>query len=330
MDFQREKQIVRSHHAAIDSALPTDAAAALARYTTPDWSWRGTHPFGCQRGAEAVAATFWTPLKTALWRTQRRPDVFFAGEAKGVSGIWVVETGHLMGLFDTPWLSLRPTRRMAMLRYVEFNRVVDDHIAETALFADILNLMWQVGQYPLPPSTAANVITPGPMRHDGLLYQAQDPARGAATMRAIEALLGNHIAAHDPDEAGKLARVWRDDMIWWGPGGIGAAYTIDRYVEQHCTPFDDGLRHTGRTGAELCRVAEGDFGGFFGWSSYNLEGIGGYLGMTASGRAADMPFVDLYRVEDGKLAENWVFIDILGFLAAQGLDVIRRMSSCAA
>ena len=47
--------------------------------------------------------------------------------------------------------------------------------------------------------------------------------------------------------------------------------------------------------------------------------------MTAGADPVPMPFVDLYRVEDGKLAENWVFIDILGFLADQGLDVLKRL-----
>ncbi len=329
-DFQQEKAVVRDLHAAIAAATPDTIAEVLARHTAPDWAWRGIWPFGEQRGAEAVARTFWAPLMRALRRMQRRPDIFFAGDAKGAPlGRWVVETGHLMGLFDEPWLGVRPTRRIAMLRYAEFNRVEDGRVAETTLFADLPHLTWQAGQYPLPPQTGAHLTTPGPIGHDGLLYGPQDPARGEATMRAIEALLGNAIPQHDPEEARKLARVWHDDMIWWGPGGIGASYTIDRYVEQHCKPFDDGLQHEDRPREELCRVAEGNFGGFFGWSNYHLRSTGGYLGMTAGAEAVAMPFIDIYRAEDGKLAENWVFIDILGFLADQGLDVLQRLPTVA-
>lgn len=327
-DFQSEKAAVRSLYAAIAEATAETIADVLAQHTAPDWRWRGTHPFHRQVGADAVGDAFWAPLMTAFRRMQRRPDIFFAGEAKGApSGVWVVETGHLMGLFDRPWLTIRPTGRMAMLRYVEFNRVADGRITDTTLFVDIPNLLWQAGQYPLPPQTGAHFITPGPIAHDGLLYAPQDSAAGEVTMRAIEALLGNDIPQHDPDEAKKLARVWHDDMIWWGPGGIGASYTIERYVEQHCKPFDDGLRKSDRPREPLCCVAEGSFGGFFGWSNYHLRGTGGYLGMTAGAEAVAMPFVDIYRVADGKLAENWVFIDILGFLADQGLDVLGRMAT---
>ena len=187
--------------------------------------------------------------------------------------------------------------------------------------------MWQAGQYPLPPQTAAHLITPGPLTHDGLMYAAQDPARGAATRAAIEALLTNEIPAHDPQEARKLARVWHDDMIWWGPGGIGATYTIPRYIRQHCEPFDEALHDGYRFNGHLCRMAEGHFGGFFGWANLTVENAGGYLGMTAGPGPADMRVVDLYREQDGKLAENWIFIDILHYLNMQGLDVLGRMAS---
>jgi len=39
-----------------------------------------------------------------------------------------------------------------------------------------------------------------------------------------------------------------------------------------------------------------------------------------------MRVVDMYREQDGKLAENWIFIDILNYLAMQGLDVLGRMA----
>ena len=132
------------------------------------------------------------------------------------------------------------------------------------------------------------------------------------------------------DYAAVLARTWHDDMIWWGPGGIGATYTIPRYIRQHCRPFDDALHDGYRYNGHLCRLAEGDFGGFFGWANLTVRNAGGYLGMTAGPGPADMRVVDMYRAQDGKLAENWIFIDILHYLAMQGLDVLGRMSAVGA
>ena len=329
-DFQQEKALVRAFHEDLGRANAANVAEVLARYVGPDWHWRGMHPFHEQSGAQAVADTFWSPLLAAFSRLQRRPDIFIAGlnEIDGFKGRWVVQMGHLMGLFDRPWLGIRPTKRIAMLRFVEFNHVVDERIVETAMFCDIVHLMMQAGQNPLPPQTGAMLVQPGPMTHEGLCYGPQDPAVGEATLAAINALLQNPKAKDlGIDEAARLARVWHDDMIWWGPGGIGATYTIERYLRQHSTPFGSALTKDYRFNGHLCRLAEGAFGGFFGWANLTVTNAGGYLGMTTGPGPSEMRVVDMYRVRDGKLAENWIFIDILHYLAKQGLDVLGRMAA---
>jgi hypothetical protein len=74
-------------------------------------------------------------------------------------------------------------------------------------------------------------------------------------------------------------------------------------------------------------VAEGRYGGLFGYANMTVRNAGGFLGMTAGPGPADMRVVDIYREEAGKLAENWVFIDLLHYLNMQGLDVLARMKS---
>ena len=52
---------------------------------------------------------------------------------------------------------------------------------------------------------------------------------------------------------------------------------------------------------------------------------GGFLGLPKSDVEAEMRVVDIYRREGDKLAENWVYIDILYYLYQQGVDVLGRM-----
>ena len=103
-----------------------------------------------------------------------------------------------------------------------------------------------------------------------------------------------------------------------------ATYTIERYRDQHAIPFRDALNDGYNFNGHVCRLAEGNFGGFFGWPNLTVRNSGGYMGMPAGSGPADMRVVDLYRVADGKLAENWVFIDLLHFLDVQGLDILAR------
>ncbi|MEX1079784.1 MAG: hypothetical protein WED09_11825 [Homoserinimonas sp.] len=328
-DFQAEKAVVRAHHAAIMNADPSSVAEVLAQRTAPDWFWRGMHPFHEQVGAEAVARSFWAPFLSAMTRVQNRPDIFMAGkdEIDGFQSVWVTSMGHFMGLFDRPFLAIQPTGKIVMLRYVEFNKVEDGRIVETAMFFDIPHLMMQAGQNPFAPQTGAHLVQPGPATHAGLMYEVQDPAVGQKTLNAINAMLTGMGVDDGSPYAEKLARTWHDDMIWWGPAGIGATYTIPRYIRQHAEPFRDALTEGYRFNGHLCRIAEGNFGGFFGWANLTVTNAGGYIGMTAGPHAADMRVVDMYRAHDGKLAENWIFIDILHYMNMQGLDVLARMES---
>ena len=331
VDLAPAKSLVTRLHADLAAAPLGGAADALAAHVAPEWHWRGMHPFDEQRGPEAVAAAFWTPLKQAFTALQRRPDIFLAGrnEMDGFASTWVVSMGHLMGLFDRPWLGIRPTGRIAMLRYAEFDRVEDGRVVESALFCDIPAVMIQAGQNPFPPQTGAHLVQPGPMTHEGLMWDAQNPAEGKATLAAINRMLTGMGEAEQGDVpqasyADHLRKSWHEDMIWWGPAGIGATCTIPRYIEQHCNPFGHALDEHYRFNGHVCRLAEGRFGGFFGWANITTTSTGGFMGMPAGPGPADMRVVDMYRREGGLLAENWIFIDMLHFLAMQGLDVLAR------
>jgi hypothetical protein len=339
--FQDTKALVRAHHDALARATPDTVADILAQHTHPDWLWRGFHPFHEQRGSAAVAKTFWTPFLAAMSRVRRRQDIFFAGANSVDDGAstWVVSMGHLMGLLDAPFLGIPATRKIAMLRYCEFNRVEDGSITETAFFCDLIHLMHQAGLRPLPPQTGAHLVQPGPATHDGLLFDAQDPATGIATLNLINRMIGD-IAANstardvikprDATPQEELSRCWHDDMLWWGPDGIGATYTIDRYIEQHQRPFRTQIKDR-RFNGHIAKLAEGDYGGFFGWPNLTVTPTGGYMGLPANGlTSADMRVIDIYRRDGDKLAENWIFIDILHFLNMQGLDVLGRMRQLGA
>lgn len=329
MDFQQEKQVVLDYYAALDAASPETLADVMSKHVRSDFLWRGMHPFHEIETPEGVAQIFWQPFRTALTSMQRRMDVFMAGAnaLDGGASRWVVSMGHLMGLFDAPWLGIPPTGKLAMLRYAAFHRVNGGRIAEEAMFFDIPHLMVQAGLQPFPPQTAAQLVQPGPQTHTGLLFDAQPKAEGIATLKTIDFMvedLSKWSGGASEPLVDELRRSWHEDMLWWGPTGIGATYTIERYAEQHSGPFREGFGHNRTFNGHIAKIGEGEFGGFFGWPNLTLDHQGGFMGMPATGRSGDMRVVDIYRRDGDKLAENWVFIDLLHFWNQQGLDVLAR------
>ena len=329
-NFQHQKECVYSFYQALNHASGDAISDCLNAVVTSDYTWRGFHPFNELNGADAVATQFWQPLKQSLTSLQRRLDLFMAGEnaIAGHEGVWVASMGHLMGLFDSPWLGIPATGKIAMLRYAEFHRVEGDRVAETAMYFDIPHLMMQVGLQPFPPQTGAHLVQPGPVNHQGLMFDPQPPEEGKKTLAAIDYMI-NDIktwkGGREEPLVEELRRSWNEDMIWWGPAGIGATYTIERYAEQHSGPFRAGFKDRIFNG-HICRMAEGHFGGFFGWPNLTLTPTGGFMGMPASETPGDMRVIDIYRREGDKLTENWIFIDLLHFWKMQGVDILERMT----
>ena len=225
MDFQAEKELVLSFYKALENAALSESSAVFENYCSTDWLWRGVHPFDVQTGPVAVDAIFWSGFSHAFSSLQRRMDMFMAGEnsLSETKETWVTSMGHFMGLFDNPWLGIKPTHKLVLLRYAEFHRIKAGKIVETALFLDIPALMMQVGLRPFPDQTAAQVVHPGPLPHDAIMTASQPASEGAKTLAAINQMisdLGQWKSGLPLEE--ELARSWHKDMVWWGPAGIGA------------------------------------------------------------------------------------------------------------
>ena len=325
--YQIQKSLILSFYDEIEAANANSIAKVIRKFTKPDLQWYGVYPFNEQKGGDAVAEVFWIPFLSAWSNVQRRQDIFLAGTSEIDNADWVISMGHFMGLLDGNWLGLPASRKIAFLRYADFNCIKDGKIIRSSFFCDLIGLMHQLGLNPLPLQTGASFVYPGPRTHDGLLIEPQDQQESQKTLKLVNQMIGDLTVLNknenDCPHPDLLKKTWHEDMIWYGPAGIGASYTIPRYQEQHQFPFRRGLKDKVFNG-HICRFAEGNYAGFFGWPNLTNTPIGGFLGLPASNIAADMRVVDIYRREGEKLSENWVLIDLPWWLKQQGVDVLER------
>jgi hypothetical protein len=325
--YQTQKSLILSFYDEIEAANANSIEKVIRKFTKPDLQWYGVYPFNEQKGGDAVAEVFWIPFLSVWSNVQRRQDIFLAGTSEIDNADWVISMGHFMGLLDGNWLGLPASRKIAFLRYADFNCIKDGKIIRSSFFCDLIGLMHQLGLNPLPLQTGASFVYPGPRTHDGLLIEPQDQQESQKTLKLVNQMIGDltdlNKNENDCPHPDLLKKTWHDDMIWYGPAGIGASYTIPRYQEQHQFPFRRGLKDKVFNG-HICRFAEGNYAGFFGWPNLTNTPIGGFLGLPASNIAADMRVVDIYRREGEKLSENWVLIDLPWWLKQQGVDVLER------
>ena len=325
--YQSQKSLILSFYDKLEGADAKSVVKVINQFTKSDFQWYGVYPFNEQKGGDAVAEVFWIPFLSAWSNVQRRQDVFLAGTSEIDNTDWVISMGHFMGLLDGNWLGFPASRKLAFLRYADFNCIKDGKIIRGSFFCDLIGLMHQLGINPLPPQTGASFIYPGPRTHDGLLIKPQKQIESEKTLELLNRMIGDltdlNKSKNDSPPPDLLRKTWHDDMLWFGPAGIGATYTIPRYQEQHQLPFRRGLKDKIFNG-HICRIAEGNYAGFFGWPNLTNTAKGGFLGLPASSIAADMRVVDIYRRQGEKLSENWVLIDLPWWLKQQGVDILER------
>jgi hypothetical protein len=177
------------------------------------------------------------------------------------------------------------------------------------------------------------------------VWHAPHPLPGWTSLDRLEAELWRPLKLAFPD----LER--RDDMVfagrfrdddwvtchghylgnfagsWLGipaTGGIGSNRGIPNYRRCHQIPFLTAFPD--RVGGNhRARFADGNYVASTGWPSVSATFAGDYLGVKAPNRRIGMRVMDWWRVDGGRLKENWVLIDIPDLLRQAGFDVFAHL-----
>lgn len=322
------KKIIWEFFRELDAAEPGDMKWLLAKYCHEDVVWEIFHPFNTLQGIDQVADVFWTPLKESFPDMERRLDILIAGSYE--ENDWVSAMGHFMGNFIKPWLKIPETVGIVFLRIGENYVVRDGKIAKAYVLLDILDIMRQAGVYPLKKSPGYQELTPGPATHDGICLTMHDDELGTRTLLTVREMqqgLGKFNGMRIVP--GQHSPHWHKNMMWYGPVGIGAARGRWGYRQYHGFLFLKAFPDRGseKTAGHYIRIGDGRYAVTSGWPSLTGTHLGaGWLGLPPSRIPVEMRVADWYRAdEEGKLAENWVMIDILHIVYQFGLDLLAEM-----
>jgi predicted ester cyclase len=314
--IQKNKAIVWEYWQKLNGADARSVGQVVRAYTDEGALLHLPHPINLLSGAQAQIEGFWQPLLNAFPGLKRRCDIFIGGHVH-----WVGAIGYFDGIFSHDWLGIPPTGEMLHIRFGEFSAVHNGKIVLTYLLIDILDVIRQAGFQLVPPSLGEEILVPGPMTGDGLIFTPQDEAEGAKTLAMAKTMCR---ALNTP----KCAEFWDTErMAWYGPSGIGASYGYKAFEDNHQNPFDHAFPGYGaeRMGLHIAEVGEGNYAGWVGWPSIRAYMSGAYLGFPPNGKMIEWRLMDFYRREGDLIIENWVPID-MGYVFLQlGLDVFAEL-----
>ena len=298
----------------------------LEALCTSDCVVKLAYPFETMHGPTAFFETALAPLAAAFPDLEKRPFITMSGQSDGLN--WVGTAGHYVGTFLAPFLDIPPTGHMATMRFHEFYRFENGKIVEIQALWDIPEVMMHAGVWPMAPALGKNLLVQGPALQDGLLIQSTGSEHDASSIQIVLDMLeglGRH--ATGGPAAMDLDSYWHPHFTWYGPQGIGGMRGISGFRNWHQIPFLQAMPDRGRyPDAPVHTFGEGDFVGLTGWPNMQMTiSDDGFLGIAASGQKITMRSLDFWRVENGRIRENWVLVDLLSVYAQLGVDVLARM-----
>ncbi len=297
-----------------------------------DAQWWGCHPFNEVQGHTDISA-IWRQLRTALPDMERRDGIFISGESKvdnrvseALTGrILVASMGCYQGTFQQDLCGIPATKGVVTLRSCEVHSIVDGKIAHSYVLFDLLDLMRQANVWPLMPSLGTEGMWQHPATHDGVRLNSSEPAQGDSAFNTVIAM-HNALLSFDGKDLNSMQhqQYWTDHFLWYGPAGIGTTRSMSGFRAHHQIPFLVGFPDRQGSG-HYVRIGDGDYVVTGGWPSVTGTHLGEWLGMPATGKVIQMRVMDFYHLVDGRIAENWVPIDIIHMLKQMGFDVFARL-----
>ena len=307
----------------------TAIRTTLDRLCVADAVFHLAHPFGDLTGGAAFHDQALAVLRRAWPDVERRDWIVMAGTDEHGHD-WVGCGGHFIGTFVAPFLDIPPTGHLAHMRFHEFYRFVEGKVAEYQALWDIPEVMMQAGAWPMSPSLGREFCVPGPATGDGLIRPARNAAQSHASQQTVIDML-EHMKRH-PSQGGpevmQMPRFWHDTMNWYGPAGIGTGRGIAGFRNWHQIPFLSGMPDRGKYVDEISYhfFADNDYVAVTGWPDM-IQTVthDGWLGIAPTGQKITMRSLDFWRLEAGRIRENWVMVDILDAYRQLGVDVFARL-----
>jgi steroid delta-isomerase-like uncharacterized protein len=205
---------------------------------------------------------------------------------------------HLGEFFGAP-----PTGNEIQTTAIDLWRVRDGKLAEVWHLEDILGVMEQVAS---SGSTAVATETSEPTRSVTAPPTNGANASAAEYVAMVERFRGEIFGQRNLTVA---ETILHSDVIWHGEGVKGIE-GVRRQAAELQSAFPD------LSVAIELTVAEGDRVAVL-WEMTGTH-LGKYLGIPPSAASVSTPGIDIYRIEDGKIAEIWTVGDDLGLLMQIG------------
>ncbi|MGI8317171.1 ester cyclase [Halobacillus mangrovi] len=320
----KNKKLIHEFSSRLYNSTTDTITEVIEHYYHKDAVLYCCHPINKVEGIDQIINTLYKPLVSSFPDLDKQSYILMSGEYQ--ENHWVTATGNFVGTFKNDWLDIPASQHATWIRFGEFHKIEDGKIIETRLLIDILDVMRQAG-FKFIPALAPEINVPGPSTYDGILLKEDHTQERTKSLQLVEDMIfkGLRKASSGLEKQG-LEAFWKEDFMWYGPGGIGTTKGIQGFKDYHQGPFVKALPDRVGGHNHASRFADGTYIASTGWPSVEATHTGaGWLGIPAPNKKVTMRVMDWWRREDNLLAENWVLIDIIEYLLQLDIDIFDRL-----
>lgn len=136
--------------------------------------------------------------------------------------------------------------------------------------------------------------------------------KSAASLAAVKAMEAG-LAANEMD----MTKYFTEDFIWRGNQGCGTKRGIAEFQRNWQFPLRAAF--TDRKYLTEHFMADGDWASCFG----HIDALhsGTFMGIPATKQRVKIPYMDFWRIQDGRIADNPVSVDLAHVLFQLGVDI---------
>ena len=153
----------------------------------------------------------------------------------------------------------------------------------------------------------------GSRPEQAVLSKDTDMSKTEDTRAVIEGMVDG-LNDHRIDDIGAF---FAENFRWLGNQGCGTKTGLRAFQENWQRPFQAAF--SDQVCVDDARLYMGEWAAAFGRQEATHSGA--FMGVAATGKRVDIRYMDFWKVEDGKITDNWVMVDFPHVLTQLGVDV---------
>ncbi|TQV81185.1 ester cyclase [Exilibacterium tricleocarpae] len=144
------------------------------------------------------------------------------------------------------------------------------------------------------------------------LTQDNDLSKTQETLQVVDAMV-DALNDHDIDH---MHRFFSESFRWIGNAGCGFKQGLHEFQDHWQRPFQAAF--SDKVCIDEARIAQGQWCAAFG--RQEAVHTGNFMGIPPTQKRVEIRYMDFWKVEDGKIVDNWVMVDFPYVMQQLGVD----------